>query len=52
MNAPANTLLDMIAGYAVIFILLMGYVVSLILRFRRLYREEAYLQELDEDQER
>jgi len=52
MNGPANTLSDMIAGYAVIFILLIGYVLSLVLRFRRLRREEAYLRELDNDKER
>ncbi|GEM_PF-552398 len=48
MDAPADTLNYMIAGYAVIFISMAGYVASLILRWNGLRREEQYLESLTE----
>jgi cytochrome bd-type quinol oxidase subunit 2 len=44
MSTP-DTLNYMIAGYAVIFIILAGYVASLWLRFRKRRREIALLEE-------
>ncbi|HZU87022.1 MAG TPA: hypothetical protein VFF78_06035 [Anaerolineaceae bacterium] len=34
---------DMLAGYAVIFVILLVYILSLVLRFRRLKGEQALL---------
>ena len=47
MDAPANTLNYMIAGYAVIFIVLSIYLASLVIRFRNLRQDEAMLEEID-----
>ena len=52
MPGTADTLPDMIAGFAVIFILYAAYILSLVLRFRHLRREESFLQELEEEKER
>jgi hypothetical protein len=52
-DAPADTLLYMIAGYTVIFGILLLYLVSLIVRARNLHRDEETLQELEKtDQNR
>ena len=47
-DAPANTLAYMIAGYAVIFGIMLVYLVSLVVRSRNLRRDEETLQELDQ----
>lgn len=47
MDAPANTLIYMIAGYAVIFVVLLVYLVSLVVRFRNLRQDEETLHELE-----
>ena len=48
MEAPADTLNFMIAGYTVIFGGMGLYVVSLVVRLRRLKQEHADLETLDE----
>jgi CcmD family protein len=52
MDAPANTLSYMIAGYVVIFSGLIIYVVSLFIRQRNLSQEEAMLIDLDQEKEK
>jgi hypothetical protein len=47
MDAPANTLIYFIAGYAVIFIAIPGYLASIALRNRNLKRDEEMLRELE-----
>ena len=43
----ANTLDYMIAGYAVVFIVLAIYLVSMAVRFRNLHQDEDTLRELE-----
>jgi CcmD family protein len=45
MNEPAQTVQYFIAGYAVIFVGLMGYVVRLYLRWKKLLAEKKMLEE-------
>jgi hypothetical protein len=52
MDAPANTLGYMIAGYVVIFSGLIIYLVSLFIRQRNLSQEEAMLIDLDQEKEK
>ncbi len=47
LQAPAETTRYMIAGYVVIFSIMFLYIVSLIVRRRRLERELEMLNELD-----
>ncbi|HEX9030066.1 MAG TPA: hypothetical protein VF823_12885 [Anaerolineales bacterium] len=47
-SGPANTLVYMIAGYAVIFGVLLIYLVSLFVRRRNLEQDLEVLQELEE----
>lgn len=47
-DAPANTTNYMIAGYAVIFGIMLLYLISLYLRQRNLYRDLEVLEEMDE----
>lgn len=47
MDAPANTLTYMIAGYSVIFSIMAIYLVSLIVRWRNLRKDEELLKDLD-----
>jgi CcmD family protein len=47
MDEPANTLGYFIAGYAVIFVSILVYIVSLILRGRNLKQDEDMLTELE-----
>lgn len=47
MDAPANTLNYMIAGYTVFFVVLGVYLASLVIRFRNLRQDEAMLEEID-----
>jgi len=46
-----DTLSYMIAGYSVIFGVLLVYIVSLIVRFRQLRREEKMLLEIEAEDE-
>lgn len=45
MDEPAQTVNYFIAGYAVIFIGLLGYVVSLYVRWKKLLEEKKILSE-------
>ncbi len=47
MEGPANTLTYMIAGYAVIFGILLVYLVSLIARWRNLRKDAEILKDLE-----
>ncbi len=47
MDAPADTLNYMIAGYAVIFGLMLIYLVSLIVRWKNLRKDADLLKELE-----
>jgi hypothetical protein len=47
MQGPADTLSYMIAGYAVIFIVLVIYLASLVARFRSLRQDKETLEELE-----
>ena len=50
MDAPLNTINYMIAGYAVIFGVMIAYIASIILRWLRLRREQILLDDiLDEE---
>ncbi len=49
MDGPANTLSYMIAGYAVIFGIMLIYLVSLVVRFRNLRQEEHLLEDLEKE---
>jgi hypothetical protein len=49
MEGPANTTVYMVAGYAVIFGIMLIYLVSLIVRFRNLRQEEHLLEELEKE---
>lgn len=49
MDAPANTTVYMVAGYAVIFGIMLIYLVSLVVRFRNLRQEEHLLEELEKE---
>jgi len=46
-DAPANTMNYMIAGFSVIFGVMLAYVVSLVVRRQRLLREVRELEEGD-----
>jgi hypothetical protein len=48
MNAPADTLNYMIAGYTVVFVVLIIYLASLVIRFRNLKQDEAMLEEIEQ----
>ncbi len=45
MDAPAQTVNYMIAGYVVIFGAVIGYVISLAVRWKKLSEEKKYLEE-------
>lgn len=51
MEGPANTLNYFAAGYAVVFVSLAGYIISLIVRWRNLKQDKAMLDELEEKEE-
>ena len=46
MNVP-DTMTYFIAGYAVIFIGMAAYLISMIVRFRNLHQDERMLDDLD-----
>jgi len=48
MEQPANTLSYFIAGYGVIFGVMIVYLAILIIRWRNLKQDEALLNELDQ----
>jgi hypothetical protein len=50
MDAPADTLNFMIAGYSVIFGGLIVYLVSLAVRWRSLSQDEVTLKDLEKDE--
>ncbi len=47
MDAPADTLTYMIAGYSVIFGIMAIYLVSLIVRWKNLRKDEELLKDLE-----
>lgn len=47
MESPADTLGYMIAGYGVIFTVVLTYLASLVIRHRSLRADEAMLKELE-----
>jgi O-antigen/teichoic acid export membrane protein len=47
-NGPADTFDFMLLGFGVIFVLMGGYLGSLIVRFRRMKRDEQVLQDVME----
>ncbi len=51
MEGPADTLSFMIAGHAVIFGVMLLYLVSLVVRWRNLRQDEVLLNELEEKEE-
>ena len=51
LQAPAETTNYLIAGYTVIFGIMLLYVVSLIVRSRNLKRQLETLRELDQEKE-
>jgi TRAP-type C4-dicarboxylate transport system permease small subunit len=48
MDAPADTLNYFIAGYSVIFGVMLVYLISLIVRFRNLRQDEKNLEEMED----
>lgn len=49
-QGPANTLSYMIAGYVVIFGVMIVYLASLVVRWRNLRQDEEMLEEVEEQQ--
>ncbi len=49
MDAPAETMGYMLAGYGVIYGLMLIYFVSLVIRWRNLRQDEQTLEELDKE---
>ena len=50
MNPPADTINYMIAGYIVIFGIMIVYLASLLIRSHNLHQDEELLNELDKNQ--
>jgi hypothetical protein len=50
MNPPADTLNYMIAGYIVIFGIMIVYLASLLIRSHNLHQDEELLNELEKNQ--
>lgn len=48
MEGPANTLSYFIAGYGVIFVVMVVYLASLVVRFRNLHQDEETLKDLEQ----
>jgi hypothetical protein len=46
-TGPANTIAYFIGGYAVIFGMMLFYLISLVIRSRNLHQDEAMLKELE-----
>ena len=49
MEGPANTLNYMIAGYAVIFTVMVIYLASLVVRWRNLRQDQEMLEQIKEE---
>jgi len=49
MDTPANTMVYFVAGYAVIFGIMLIYLVSLVVRHRNLTQEKQMLEELEKE---
>ncbi len=49
MQGPADTLNYMIAGYAVIFSVMVIYLISLVIRWRNLHQDEELLEQIEEE---
>jgi hypothetical protein len=49
MNGPADTLNYMIAGYAVIFTVMIIYLASLVIRWRNLRQDKEMLEQVEEE---
>ena len=49
MDTPADTLSYMIAGYSVIFGVMLIYLISLVVRWRNLRQDEDTLKDLEKD---
>ena len=49
MNGPADTINFMIGGYAVIFSVMLIYLVSLVVRWRNLRQDEELIEQLDHE---
>ncbi len=49
MNGPADTLNYMIAGYAVIFPIMIIYLASLVIRWRNLRQDQEMLEQVEEE---
>ena len=50
-EGPADTTSYMIAGYAVIFVVMLLYLISLLVRQRNLQKDLEVLEEIQSDQE-
>ena len=50
VQAPADTFSYMIAGYIVIFGVMLVYLISLYVRWRNLRQDEEALKQIDEDE--
>ena len=50
MQGPANTLSYFIAGYSVIFVVLIMYLVSLVVRWRNLRQDETMLEQIEREE--
>ena len=48
MEGPANTLSYMLAGYGVIFGVMLAYLGSLVIRWRNLRQDEEMLEQIEE----
>jgi len=51
MEGPADTVIYMIAGYGVIFTILIAYLVSLVVRWRNLRQDQEILEQVEEGNE-
>ena len=50
MEGPANTYTYMIAGYVVIFGVILAYLISLFVRRRSLMREKSMLEQIKDEE--
>ncbi len=50
LHAPAETTRYMVAGYAVIFSVMLLYILSMVVRRRKLERDIALLNEMEQEQ--
>ncbi len=51
MDTPANTLSYFVAGYVVIFGILLIYLISLVVRWRNLVQDEKMLADLEKQED-